>query len=376
MMGIVLISKLKEEFEDLEIYVDARTDINIERLKQFTNMEKIFYNTNYDEFEKKEFKDGKGITIVLGGDDMSEHSYKKSYRGLERILNRVYEKTKNNNVFLVGQTIGPFTEDRIELAKKCLGDTKIYTRDDISFKYLKDLNFENIFKGRDLAFTELPMQLEANKILKKYNIETGKYITVIISGSNNLYTSNEKNYINQYVHILENLCNKNKIKDKKIVLLPHVTTPGSQSDDRIAIRKVMNEINESLKHRIVQIDDTMYPTQARAILGSGIFSISGRMHGAVSSFYMRKPTIAISYSVKYAGVIGEGLDMYDLIVESSKDEIWENGEVSKIVDKKVDYILNNYEKLVEKIDKNVTNATSIIEEQLDDLVKEIKKLNI
>ena len=76
MMGIVLINKLSSEFKDLEIYVDARTDINIERLRRFTNFEKIFYNTDYDKLKSKGFKDGRGLTIVLGGDDMSEHSYK------------------------------------------------------------------------------------------------------------------------------------------------------------------------------------------------------------------------------------------------------------------------------------------------------------
>ena len=52
MMGIVLINKLSSEFKDLEIYVDARTDINIERLRMFTNFEKIFYNTDYDKLRR------------------------------------------------------------------------------------------------------------------------------------------------------------------------------------------------------------------------------------------------------------------------------------------------------------------------------------
>lgn len=377
MMGIVLINKLSSEFKDLEIYVDARTDINIERLRMFTNFEKIFYNTDYDKLKSKGFKDGRGLTIVLGGDDMSEHSYKKGYKGLERILNRIYNRTKVDYVFLLGQTIGPFTENRIVIARRCLRNTKkIYTRDDLSFKYLSEFQLKNIYNGRDLAFSELPNQLEAKSILDKYNLKEGEYITVILSGSTALYTLDEESYIKECIKIVANLYENDKVKDKKIVLLPHVTTPGSKSDDRLTIQKIMDRIDSNIKNRVVAILDTMYPTQARAILGNGLFSISGRMHGAVSSYYMRKPAIAISYSIKYAGVIGEGLDMYDLIVEGAKEKYWKNGEISKIVSKKVDYVLDNYQFLIDKIDKNVNEVTYIVEEELNDLIKRIKALMV
>ena len=86
----------------------------------------------------------------------------------------------------------------------------------------------------------------------------------------------------------------------------------------------------------------MKPLKARFILGNGIFTITGRMHGAISTLQMRKPAISISYSVKYKGVIGEGLGLHDLIVEGSKQELWENKKVATDVCNRIEYVINNY----------------------------------
>lgn len=97
------------------------------------------------------------------------------------------------------------------------------------------------------------------------------------------------------------------------------------------------------------------------------------MHAAVSTFYMRKPAISLSYSVKYAGVIGSGLDMDELVIESADDRLWKEKRISKFVNEKVDYILNNYDALIQKIDVNVSRTSKIVEKELDDLIKELKK---
>ncbi len=94
------------------------------------------------------------------------------------------------------------------------------------------------------------------------------------------------------------------------------------------------------------------PHEARIILGNGLFTITGRMHGAVSTFQMGKPAISLSYSVKYRGVIGEELKLPNLIIESSDARLWENGDiVTKVVDR-VDYVVGNYASLIKSINQN------------------------
>ena len=100
----------------------------------------------------------------------------------------------------------------------------------------------------------------------------------------------------------------------------------------------------------------MDPLQARFILGNGYLTITGRMHGAISTLQMRKPAISIAYSVKYKGVIGEGLDLNELIVEGSKKEDWKKNIIEKNVCNKLEYVLSNYDNLIEKINKKINDT--------------------
>jgi colanic acid/amylovoran biosynthesis protein len=292
---------------------------------------------------------------------------------LKKELDRLKEQSINKNIILLGQTMGPFTENRGELARESLKNTKIYTRDDKCLEYLSKLNFINIDPGRDLAFSELPMQSIAKSILKKYNIDKGEYITVVPSGLTECYTKNFEKYIEEQVSITKKILSNVKLSDKKIVLLPHVLIPA-HVDDRLIIREIINRLDEKSKIRIIAIDDAMLPSEAREILGDGIFTITGRMHAAVSTFYMKKPAISLSYSVKYAGVIGDGLDMNELVIESANEKLWISGEISKLVDEKVNYVFDNYNELVKKIDIKVSETSKIVEEELDDVINEIKKI--
>lgn len=380
MMAITLISKLNKKIDNINFYVDTMNDINLFRLQKETGINNIYkdyidgdkniikrINNKLKRIRLKRILANVDAIIVIGGDDISEYY---GVEALEVELKRLEEESKTKNVILLGQTIGPFTEGRAELARKSLSKTKIYTRDENCYKYLKEIGFNNIFKGRDLAFLELPKQQEARYILDKYNLSCNKYITLVMSGLWKSYTNNYDNYIQEYLNIILDLANKEYLKEKKIVLLPHVLIP-KHVDDRLIIKDIKSKLDEEVKSKIVFIEDEMLPSEAREILGNGIFTITGRMHAAVSTFFMRKPAISLSYSVKYSGVIGDGLDMNDLVIESAYDEMWESKEISKQVNKKVEYIINNYDKLINKINNNVKEVTKITNFQLDNLVEDI-----
>ena len=124
---------------------------------------------------------------------------------------------------------------------------------------------------------------------------------------------------------------------------------------------------------MIAIDDEMMPSEAREILGNGLFTITGRMHAAVSTLFMRKPAISLSYSIKYSGVIGDGLDLNNLVIECKDSKLWQEGKVSQMVEEKVEYVLNNYDDLVDKIDSNVRQTTNKTKEELKNLILDIKK---
>lgn len=382
MMAITLINKLKENFENIEIYADASNDVNLRRLKRETGFENIFRDNigaGNNIFERilnklKRLKLNKIVNgienvIIIGGDDISEYY---GVEALEYRLSCLKEDSKSKKIILLGQTIGPFSSEREDLVRECLENTKIYTRDDNCLKYLEELDFKNVERGRDLAFLKLPMQNKVKSVLNRYNLESNEYITIVPSGLTKCYTEDLESYICEQVNIIKFMINNDNIIDKKIVLLPHVILP-QKVDDRNVIKEIVRRLDEHIKNRIVAIGDELLPSEAREILGNGLLTITGRMHAAVSTFYMRKPAISLSYSVKYAGVIGDGLDMNELVIESADDKLWKSGEISTLVDEKVQFVLDNYDELIKKMDRKVTETSKITEEQLDDLVNQIKK---
>lgn len=382
MMAINLINSINTQIENVEFYVDCSTDEDLERLKLETGVENIRrYNIEssrniiiriinkikriYLNYFVSKIKN----VIIIGGDDISE------YYTIERLikeLNILERESSSKNIILLGQTMGPFTGERIEMARRCLAKTIIFTRDHYNYKYLKSLNFKNVTEGKDLAFLDLPKQENSNGIIKRYKLEVQSYVTIVLSGLVDSYTKDRKCYINNQVDIVRSIINNPRLSNRKIVLLAHVLRP-EHADDRVVINNVLEELNNEERGKIVVITDELLPSEARAILGNGLFTITGRMHAAVSTFFMRKPAISLSYSVKYLGVIGNGLDVNNLIIEAADENLWKNNKISTLVDKKVNFILDNYDYLIKKINENVSRTSTELKNELD---KVIRKLNL
>lgn len=379
MMAINTINKLKSEFEDLEIYVDTATESDYNRLCNELNrfdLKKVIKITEYDNMNKikknikKINKEAElyDVKIILGGDDISEYYFKGEWLIKFPLM---YLSACKIPTILIGQTIGPFTSYRKLLARITLNKTKIYTRDDNCASYLKKLGVKTVSKGRDLAFLELPNKKSKN-ILEKFNLNNEKYITLVPSGLTTCYTQNYNNYVECWIDIIKSLINNEKLNDKKLLLLTHVT--NTKSDDKKVIEDIVSKLDSSILNRLIVIKEPVLASEAREILGKGEMTITGRMHAAVSTLYMRKPAISLSYSIKYKGVIGDGLDLNELVIESASEEIWFSKKVVDLVNTKVNYVFNNYDRLVEKINYNVSETSKVTGKQLDDLTDEIRKL--
>lgn len=359
----------EEELERLNNSLEKKLDIKIDN--RFSN--KKVYTGLIKKINKlvnliKEISHNKhnfDCHVYLGGDCISEY-----YGIREFIIDIISMKliSKKSKVFLVGQTMGPFSGYRISLAKNCLKDCYIYTRDDNCFNYLKDiLELKNIYKSRDLAFLDIPHQ--NNSLIKKQTLDKFKcneeYITIVASGLIGSYTSNEEAYINEYIKIIEYIIQNTSYK---VLLLAHVIH-NPASDDTRAINEIMDKILDEYKNRIIVVDKLIMPHEARILLGEGIMTITGRMHAAVSSLNMGIVPLCLSYSVKYKGVVGIGFNLKDLIIECRNDSIWENEEVSKLVIEKIKYILDNKVKLKKDIKERleITKRKSL--QQIDEVIK-------
>ncbi len=369
----------------IEIIVHLNTDDDFERLKEEINniceIKKFCYSEKKSEFFikkintliliKKSINDilklKPDAVCVLGGDDLAE--YYDGWRiALELV--KIYYISKKCSVFLVGQTIGPFYSWRKKFAHFCFKKCNIYLRDELSFDYLrKVIKLENIFVSSDLAWPDLPKQRNNSFLdykLNKYRLEANQYITLIPSGAYKQYTNSLPEYIECWTKIVIDLVKSNKYK--KLVLLSHVSRPEKKSDNMI-INKIINNIDKECLKKIVVIDKIILPSEARFVLGNGIFTISGRMHGAISTFQGCKPAIVLSYSVKYAGIIGRGLNREDLLIEARGDNLWSTGKIATLVKDKVNYLLSNYNKIRAELVGDVEDNQKLALKQIEDIAK-------
>ena len=387
MMAVNIISKLADIFnKQVSFYVDCKTEKDLERLKKETLYNDIYIYKTIDNNEKnkvlkliklkktikKESKMFDGL-IVIGGDDISE------YYGIKSLISkliRIQLFAKSIPVYLVGQTIGPFNHIYTRLlAKKVLNKVNLYVRDRDCLEYLEKIGVKNIFDSRDLAFLDLPLQSDnkvINNILNKYDIKNKRYITIVPSGLTESYTKDRESYINGQVNIIKSLMKNEKLEIDVVILLSHVLSP-EYVDDRNIIKEIMKRIGDEYKNKLIPVYDELLSSEARIILGNGLFSITGRMHAAVSTYQMGKPSLALSYSVKYKGVLGSGLGMNELIIEANNDEIWKGDKIVEQVNMKVNYIIENYDELINHIKVKLLEVKEMVNLQIEDIANKLKQ---
>ena len=359
MMCENIINELNKRVSDIIFFIDNASFDNIERIKKATKCQniksvnlyvnkyclkkgilaKIERKIKYEMFQIRTILNAKkyDVILILGGDDYAETYDDKKYA--LKMLKQLNFLNKASNLIMIGQTIGPYTEKRKEYAKKIFPKIKLYTRDDLSSEYvIKELK-ANPKISRDLAWLNLTLQDEYNKnydyFLKKYKIKNNQYIVIVGTGLVKWYTTNENDFYNSFIKIIDNL--KKKYPNKKIVWLSHVTTPKPALSDNTMLDCLNAKYNNYINENLVVIDKHILPAEARIILGHAYFTLTCRMHAAVSSFQMGKPAICLSYSPKYQGVIARGLNMKDLVIEAKNDLLWKGDIITKI-DEKINYI--------------------------------------
>lgn len=317
----------------------------------------ISYNSkNYD------------LCIVLGGDCISQYYSKQIFISDMYKFKKI---SKNIPFYLIGQTMGPFHGYAINLVKKCLKNCKIFVRDHDCYNYLKnEFNFKELYESRDLAFLDIPFQNEKEimrNTLTKFNLENIDYVTIVASGAISQYTDNLDDYISEYIKIIVEIIENQKMD---VLLLAHVIHV-STSNDKVVINQIMKLIPEEYKNNIHVIDYLIYPYEARILLGNGKYTITGRMHAAVSSINMGVIPICLSYSVKFKGVIGDDFKLNKYIIQCRGNEYWRNDYTSKYVKTISMDLLNNKDSLLNEINKNIIDIQNKAMLQINAIIDEL-----
>jgi len=375
MMGenfIYYFNKISEVSNDY--YVETDDEINIHRLKNATGIHEIYqipmnalfhkglskydYLLSWMNLKKavSDFAREIDFVVVLGGDDFTEdYGWKGPLMNAVKFNLLMREGIK---VIMVGQTIGPFHSFRKPAMKSLLGKmNKIYPRDSLTFDYLTDLGLKNISLTDDLALLPLARQETKER--------TRDFITYCPSELIYRYTKDgsRESWIEFNLFMIDFIMNK--YVDKKLVLLAHVLKP-KHADDRIIVNELYDLLIGKYKDRIIAINNEMYPYEVRNLIQQSLFVISSRMHPIVSSIQCGIPAVALSYSSKFRGVIGERYGLGEYIIDVRYLNYMEMRE--KFVSL-IERLEAEYELIEEKIKNNnelaKTSITCTLEEIRD-----------
>lgn len=290
--------------------------------------------------------DGRGFDalIVLGGDDFSEY-----YGRMAPWMNlfRLWKSSFCTRVILLGQTLGPFEAWYNRMAVRWfLPRMEVWARDPRCVEYMSENFNTRLLLTADLALSNLPRQGDValrEATFARYGLHENGYFTVVVSAGQSggaYYCRQQSDYLNALADMIIEACAREALRETTVVLLAH--TFGRFGDEPTYIENLFSLLPSDIQRRTVVISEQIMPTRARFILGRGLFTLTGRMHAAVSTLQGARPAICLSYSTKFRGVIGACLGQGDLIIEADDDALWTTGEITAQVSARLTLLLSDY----------------------------------
>lgn len=255
----------------------------------------------------------------------------------------------------------------------------ITVRETISIDFLSRLRVTNpnIHLTADPAFLLEPApQTTVDHMLAEEAVRTINEDLVGISASQLIWRYMSRNLKNQenkrerYTilmamiadHLVEKL-------GATVIFIPHST--AFDSDDRIMQEKIFQKIRN--KHRIRLLSKDYRADELKGIIGRCKMFIGCRMHTTIAATSMHVPTIAISYSYKFQGVLSSILDPEKCIVDitqSTPEELFFE------LCSKIDYVWEHREKNIQELKEKMPEVRrramlniELIKELFDELPK-------
>ena len=264
-------------------------------------------------------------------------------------------RRSSTQYLLLGHSIGPF---RDEGAKALFRDVAmsaalITCRETRSLDYVVGelgLPKERVVLVGDVAFLLHPApRARAEEILAEAGVSSEEAcVAVSISGGISQFSGQDgARHVIRWNNILSRLV---KHTGMRVVVIPHVWSdrPDMGNDDMIEAKQALQGL-EGLP--ITLIERPCNATEYKAVIGTCKFLLAERMHAVIAGLSQRIPTVAVSYSVKVEGIIG---DLFEDTPESERPilsiaELIENGDS----DERILNLFDHRETLRAVLQKNI-----------------------
>ena len=310
----------------------------------YVTLRKIGLNINSLLNEKyiKEYTDA-DIIVDLSGDSFSDSKGGISPINSLGILIGILLKKL---IVLFSQSIGPFKNWTLALAKFCLNKVNlVIVREEITKDYLEKIGIISpIYLTTDCTFVLEPASDKSiEDILLKENIDTTKNPLVGIS-ANAMFDDEKGNYVNQMAQLIDYIIEK---LNAQVFFVPHVVSirEDGREDDRLVGEKIYKLMRN--KQNIELIKGEYSPEELKGIIGLCDIFVGGRMHANIAAVSSYVPTMATAWSHKYYGIIRtlgqekyvcdfKTMDFEEL--KSKIDDLWDSKEmIREELKYKVDY---------------------------------------
>lgn len=236
------------------------------------------------------------LIIDISGDSFGDyHPLNVLSLGLKQLPIIFFKKP----LVLFPQSMGPFIHVASKIiARIILKYSKIILiREKISLDYIK--NFLNhrkyVFFCLDTAFF-LKKNKEKTIYNQFYEKNAGSLPIIGIAASQRISSEKLIKIFSDFSNHLINSYNY------KIVLIPHVIdTIKNKNEDRIVLIKIYQNIDK--KENCLLIEEDLSAPTLKNLIGMCDIFIGSRMHSNIASISNNVPTIAISYSHKFLGIM-------------------------------------------------------------------------
>lgn len=259
------------------------------------------------------------IAIALGGDIFSSDYGSDS---LKRHVATIEEAQANGTptVFLA-QSIGPFTSEAdVATMRGALDRSSLLTvRERLTQDYMASafkLGPERAVLTADIAFLLEPSAPErAEAILAHLGLEPGKFVAMSASQGITTFSTlgGDDAHDNAWIEAIETVL---RTTDHSVLIVPHVQAPlPANNDARIAFR-LIEKLN--FNPRVKAAFGPYTASDFKALIARSRFLIGERMHACIAALSSGVPLIAVGYSIKARGIMGdvfgEKAEEYGLIV--------------------------------------------------------------
>lgn len=266
----------------------------------------------------KKLKDA-DIAIALGGDifssDYGSVSLKRHVATIEQA-----QAHGTPTVFLA-QSIGPFANATdVATMRGALGRSTLLTvRERLTQEYMASafqLGPERAVLTADVAFLLEPSPPErADAMLAHLGLEAGKFVAMSASQGITTFSTlgGDDAHDRAWIEAIETVL---KTTDHSVLIVPHVQSPRPGNDDsRIAFR-LLERLN--FHPRVKAAFGPYTASDFKALIARSRYLVGERMHACIAALSSGVPLIAVGYSIKARGIMGdmfgEKAEEYGLVV--------------------------------------------------------------